>query len=161
MIELKAARIGSDGQWARDLAIVGGMTSFLTPALLIGTGLGWSYLCATALAGASLGAGVGWWCARLLSDRLAQLPIWSLLLLAPILGGFWGCLTGAFAALWATAPGLVGVSALVAAVAAAFQFTWFWLPYLLLRHAGRSVLPLIIGACCLPLLGYFALLGLV
>ena len=84
-----------------------------------------------------------------LNGKLRRMPFWLLLLLGPAIGALWGASVGATGGL-VLQGGWVQASIFLAAGAAALQFSWLWLPYLLLRHRGATTWPLVLVACVAP-----------
>lgn len=139
-------QLGRIRTWARDFAVLGGLSSAMIPLVALGGRDPWTFVVSfTAVAlgvGALLGALVGG-AARVFIGRIgARLPVGLLLLVGPIVGALWGAAAGGAAGyLWWWAAGtatfacdgepIVGQAAGYAAIAAAVQFGWFWLPYTL------------------------------
>lgn len=161
--------------WARDFAVVGGVSSFLAPVLITGTGLGWPTLLATTAAGALSGAGLGAALRRPLRGRgergaggLVDLPWPLLVVLFLAVGACWGALVGAVGAtvLSVTLGGTLRHGELTevyvyfmgfAAVAAAAQLAWFGVVYARVDRARWETWPLLVAACGTPFLGWIAL----
>ena len=161
---LSGRSVGTGAAWARDLAIVGGVSSFAAPVWFVGN-LGWGYVWAAALFGALGGAALGAVMPWLLTKPLRRFRIAALLALGPLLGFAWGALTGLLAApLLAFSHAGPLVSALVARIAGIIQFGWFWLPYAMSHIRGRGTRRLVLAACLVgPMLGpasVFTLLSL-
>jgi hypothetical protein len=156
--------LGSAGQWSRDLAIVGGGTSFLAIFFVergMGGGLGATFMFAATGFGALIGALFGLALRRLLLAWL-RLPIVAWMPISLLLGGLWGSAVGALAMLVAEGGraqlSLTALSAVVAGIAGALQLGWFWLPYAVRSGRGKSTWPVVVAALLLgSLSGHAAL----
>ncbi len=154
------ARTG-DGQalaWARDFAIVGGVSSFLTPFIMAGEFLGARYLVFAAAGGIVGGFVLGLLFAYLTGASRAdarKVPLWVVALAAPLLGGLWGASVGFVAALGLGRGGwdAVYLSMYLAAIAGALQLGWFWVGYLFARVRRHPTWPVVVAACLLPVIG--------
>ena len=152
---LPARITGEPAAWARDAAIVGGITGYVGPATaLFGWSLHpWLLACAAAcaLGGAVLGASV----ALALERARGVVPLRVLAVALPALAIGLG-------ALWAgSAAWLVGAPILAAAtfggVAAAVQVGLAWLPYTVQAVLGGPRWPIVVVASALsPLIGLLA-----
>lgn len=145
---------GQPRTWARDMAIVGGVTSLLAPvpALLLGATV--SFLGVSAVAGCLSGAALGAAMPGLLDRLRGRLPLHCLMLLGPIPGALWGGVVGTvgFAFSGVTVPLLLCV--LAGSLAGAIQFGLFWLPYTVQTVRGAPQWPVVVGACmATPLIG--------
>ena len=135
------------------------VTAFCAPVWFVEL-LGWSFVCSAALVGALIGATLGKLMPSILAGPLKKVPLSLLVLAGPALGFVWGGLTGLLAVptLYDTIFHDLATAALlsivVAGIAGAIQFGWFWLPYTLSRIKGRGR-TWVVGAACLggPVLG--------
>ena len=98
MSEVIGVSTARRANWARDFAVVGGVSSFLAPILITGTALGMITLFVTTAAGALSGALLGGLLRRPLRGALGSAP-WPLLVLLCLgIGACWGALVGAVGA---------------------------------------------------------------
>lgn len=155
-VRQSSAPLGNPLVWARDFAVVGAVSSFLAPWLVVQEAFGMTYLVASAAMGGVFGAVLGLALPRILT-KLGKIPFWALLFtLGPALGLLWGAAVGASSGqvlehdMWV-------LSTMFAAPAAAAQLAWMWLPYTVLRARGKRTWPLIAFACALPVAGLVAL----
>jgi len=143
-------------RWALDFALVGFVSPFFAiQGVDFGAGLfGVSFLITSSLVGAGSGALLGLGLRRTLGGRLGRTPIGALLLLGVLTGFLWGASVGVAGAGaqpigLATRADVLFLAGMVAGIAGAFQFGWFWLPYTILTARGRSSLPLVLLAAAL------------
>ena len=135
-------------RWARDLAIIGGVTSVVAPAFAGMTIL--QYLVTAGLTGAATGLALG---ALLggMQARLLRVPLWLLVLGALVAGGIWGGATGAAAGASIARLEYGGIylafSAICGAICGAAQLGWLYVPYANASATGRSTAPLVLAAC--------------
>ena len=146
--------VGAPLAWARDLALVGAVTTLALGAV---TPLSWwTVLAAASLAmigGAALGAVVP----RLLHRRVRRKPLVLLALAAVGLGACWGGGAGYLAAHLTGGPWVRTTE--LAATATAAQLGWLWLPLVLRRARGRSTVAYVLAACAAaPVASYLAYL---
>ena len=152
--------LGTPTSWALDFAIIGFASGLLAPLLVSQGQLGVEYLASTAIAGLVVGALLGALLPTLLGRLAASVPFGILLFAGPVVGAVWGASTGLVGgvALVVTrmqfAEDLAIVSVILAGVAGAMQFAWLWLPYTLLRAAGRKTWAVVAIACTTPVIGY-------
>jgi hypothetical protein len=148
---------GDPSTWARDLAIVGGVTGFAAPALVIADPV---FSLAAAVAGASLGLALGASVATALERLRTLVPLWMLICASPFVGLAWGGAKGFLA-------GLVGGSAfgseapalglLLGGLAGMVQLGWFFLPYTVLAVTRGPRWPVVLAAFGVaPMLGWVA-----
>lgn len=155
--------------WARDYAIVGGVSSFLALFVVSGAMLGWATLIGTTLAGAATGAVLGTMLSGHARAGLGTLP-WPLAALVFLaIGAAWGAVVGAIGGT-VLAMGMDGVFGLghhrggfpadvhllfmsLAAIAGAAQLAWFGVAYLWADRRGVPRWPLVLGAVGTPFLG--------
>lgn len=125
--------------WARDFAVVGGLTGFLAPFAIFQQLL---YALLTGFGGALGGGLLGLFSAWLLSGNARR---WSPLAFLP-LGLVVGALWGVSAALPTVVLGteVLFWSLLVAGFAGAVQLAWLWPLYCHRRLAGRSTAALVV-----------------
>jgi hypothetical protein len=147
--------LGNPWTWARDFALVGGVSSFLAPYLVVRDHYGMDYIALSTAMGIGFGAVLGLVLPRILT-RMGQIPFWALLFtLGPSLGLLWGAAVGASSGQILKAD-MWMVSTLFAAPAAAFQFGWLWLPYTVVRAREKRAWPLVAFACVMPVAGLVA-----
>jgi hypothetical protein len=146
--------------WARDFAIVGGVSALLTPFIMAGAFVGARYLLFAAAGGVIGGFVLGLVFARATGgqrpeDDRSKLPLWVIALWAPLLGGLWGASVGLVAAFGLPHPGveLIGASMMLAAIAGALQLGWFWAAYYFARARRAAAWPVVVAACLLPIVG--------
>lgn len=131
--------------WVRDFALVGATTGFFAPFSVLRNA---QYAALASLGGTLFGIALGLCSARMFAGRARRWARWVYLPLGGLLGALWGAAAGlATAPLW---PKAVGLSVVVAGIAGALQFGWFWLAYALRRVNRRStwavtLLALLIG----------------
>lgn len=131
--------------WVRDFALVGATTGFFAPFSVLRNA---QYAGLASLGGTLFGIALGLFSARLFAGRARRWARGVYLPLGALLGALWGAAAGlATAPVW---PKAVGLSVLVAGIAGALQFGWFWLAYALRRVNRRStwavtLLALLIG----------------
>jgi hypothetical protein len=155
------ARASSPSAWARDLAVVGGVSSVAStiafaPAMVVPVGM---YALIAGATGVLTGALLGVVAGKAIAGPLARLPVLAVLAGGVGAGAVWGGTVGAIAALALGAHGMVLESSIeIAAVAGAIQLGWWWLPYLLRRAHEKSTWPVVFFAACLsPFLGWIGL----
>ena len=144
--------------WARDFAIVGGVSAFITPFVMAGAFVGARYLVFAAAGGIVGGFVLGLLFAHLTGASrpdARRLPLWVIALVAPLLGGLWGASVGLVAALGLGRGSwdLVAMSMTLAAIAGALQLGWFWVGYLFARSRRHPTWPVVVAACLLPIIG--------
>lgn len=159
--------------WALDFAIVGAVSSFLAPFLVVGNGLGTDVLLVVMLTGALSGGLLGWGLERILrpGDALSGLPLVLTGVVMAGVGGLWGAFVG-FVGGVVTSLGGLGMDAFslrsgatlivvyftaCAAVAAAAQLAWFGPAYAHVKRAGGPTWPLLVAAAGTPILGWSVL----
>ena len=120
--------------WMRDFALVGGLTGFLAPFLVIREA---GYATATGLGGAVSGALLGRFTSWLLASRARRWPKLVFLPFGILLGSLWGS-SAALATVVGGARDVLGLSLFFAGLAGADQLGWFWLAYSYRRVNGRS-----------------------
>ncbi|MDG1479789.1 MAG: hypothetical protein P8R54_09365 [Myxococcota bacterium] len=148
-----SAVTGEPRVWARDMAIVGGVTAFLAPMPALPLATMW-FIGATTVTGAVTGAAFGAAMPGALEVLRRRLPLAALLAFGPIPGALWGGIVGAlgFGLSGGVAP--LAVCVLCAAIAGALQFGLFWFPYTFQTVRGAPRWPVVLGACVLtPLIG--------
>lgn len=148
-----SAVTGEARVWARDMAIVGGVTAFLAPMPALPVATMW-FIGATTVAGAVTGVALGSAMPGALEALRRRLPLATLVALGPIPGALWGGIVGAlgFALSGGVAP--LAVCMLCVAIAGALQFGLFWFPYTFQTVRGAPRWPVVLGACVLtPLVG--------
>jgi len=156
--QLPARVTGRPGEWARDFAIVGGISALLAPLFAFS---GPAFPVAAMFWGTLTGLAIG----RLLPDVLervrGRLPIPVLLTLGVPIGAFWGGITGFAAGLSLGSLELAVFGGLCASIAGAFQFGWLWFPYTFLTVIGRSRWPVVAASAVVaPALGWLAIFAL-
>jgi hypothetical protein len=147
-----SATLGRYSRWARDFSGLGALSSAVVSlvALAGGEPSVYGFVVAATLIGAALGAVTGAVSRWFVGGIGSCLPIGLLLLAGPAVGLVWGMATGGSAVyLWwcwnISDPfpmSLLLEAGWLAGVAAAIQFGWFWLPYVLGTVKRRSVLSL-------------------
>lgn len=128
-----AARPMPRWPWMRDFALVGATTGFLAPYAVLRK---LEYAACAGLGGAIFGLALGAFSAHLLAGRARR---WRKVVFVPlglVLGGLWGAVAGASAAV--VLPMALDLSVVVAGIAGALQLGWFWLAYSVRRVNGRS-----------------------
>lgn len=125
--------------WARDFALIGGLTGFLAPFATIHE---FTYSSLTGLGGALGGGLLGLFSAWLLSGEARR---WTKVALVP-LGLVMGCLWGLGAALPTVVLGtdVLVISLILAGFAGALQLAWLWPLYWHRRANGRSTMALVV-----------------
>ncbi len=155
------ARLGDRRLWARDLALIGALSSFTAPLIAVPM-IGWDYPIVASIAGALTGAALGWFAPGMLA-KFRRWPLSILLLVGgPIVGALWGATVGASAIPMAISelPEAWWISPLVAGTAGALQLGWFWLPYTWLQARSKARWPLVVVAGCFGApLGYLSVLA--
>ena len=149
-----SAVTGQPRVWARDMAIVGGVTSLLAPlpAILLGATAG--FIVVSSVTGSLTGAAMGAAMPGLLERLRGRLPIPLLLVMGPIPGAVWGGVVGLMGGLLSGVSVPLTVCVAAAAVAGAIQFGLFWLPYTVQTVRRGSLWPVVLGAClATPLIG--------
>jgi hypothetical protein len=147
-----SAGLGRYGKWTRDFAVLGALSSGVVPVVAL-TGidpLAYYFAAVAVVIGAGVGAIIGAVGRAFIGGVGGRLPIGLLLLAGPAVGLAWGMATGSTAiGLWwwwsagGPVPGaLLREAGWYAGIAAAVQFGWFWLPYVLGRAKGRGVVRL-------------------
>ena len=162
-----SAVTGEPRVWARDMAIVGGVTAFLAPMPALPLATMW-FIGATTVTGAVTGAALGAAMPGTLEFLRRRLSLAALVAIGPIPGALWGGIVGAlgFALSGGVTP--LAVCVLCAAIAGALQFGLFWFPYTFQTVRGAPRWSVVLGACVLtPLIGaltvaavLFAMFGL-
>ena len=164
MAEVIARRItGRPLEWARDMALVGGITSATLPALLSNVAPT-NFAIYAGIAGTLTGALFGALMPAALDRLRNRVPLWALLMAGPVIGCAWGGLAGALASLPFSSDTLrLGV--LAGAIAGGLQFGWWWFPYTFQTVRGRRTWPVMLtAAVVLPLIAgavFFATMALV
>lgn len=143
--------LGSHRQWTRDFALLGAISCAIIPTVatagLVPNSWVWAFVPGAVVLGVLLGALVGA-VARATAGRVAGAwPVGALLLLGPALGLTWGALVGGGASYFMLGQtelpwdrGLVMRDAAIGSgIAAAIQFGWFWLPYVIRRGRGQRI----------------------
>lgn len=126
--------------------------------------LGVDFLIASTVVGGLSGAILGAALRTMLAGRLGRTPIGLLLVGGLFMGFCWGASVGIAGVAIADlhifgATETLFMAGLLAGVAGAAQFGWFWLPYTILTARGRSSIPLILVASLLGLgLGWLSIL---
>lgn len=150
---------GSPLPWARDFAVVGGVTGFAAPYVVI-TDL--PFAAAAGLAGAALGLVLGALAAPFLERARHRVPLLLLVFAAPFVGAVWGGLSG-------VAGGLVGgrmfagesveLGLVMGAAAGMVQLGWMFLPYTLVAVMKLPRWPVVLAASvAAPVFGFLAVL---
>ncbi len=153
------APLGTPTRWARDMALVGGVSGFAAPFAVLGQHTELAIFSPVAgVLGGLTGAALGFVLPRILAGPLAKRRVASLLLGGVLAGGLWGALVGTLASVIALGSGFLLVSAVLAGIGGAVQFGWVWLPYMMRSARRQRTWPVLLGACLLaPLLGHIAL----
>ena len=162
---------GSAKHWARDMAIVGGVTSFIAPmsALLLSSSaqfmlfdLMLSYAMVASFLGAASGALLGLAMPTYLNLVRKWLPLPVLFVGHPIIGAIWGGTVGLLAAIPSVGVVLGVLPALLGAIVGALQFGWLWFPYTFQTVLDGRRWPLValsgVVALVAPWLAYLVLL---
>jgi len=149
---------GSPLAWARDLALLGGGSSFALSMLFTGM-VPAGFPLAVGLVTGVTGGLVGLATPAALDAVRGRLSLRVLGLLAPIAGALWGGAAGATAAaVSGTAAWPLGLIA--GAVAGGLQLGWFWLPYTVQTVRGGRTWPILVAATlALPLVALVTFWG--
>lgn len=138
---------GRAAEWARDLALVGGVTATIAPLLTLDARHAVRFAPAAVIVAVATGLALGRVAPSLFSRHVRRLPIPLLLGAGFGLGAFWGAAAGLAGAL---ASGLTpGYWTGVAGRCGAMVLGILWLPYLLAHVRGRATWPLVALACVL------------
>lgn len=157
-----SAVTGQARVWARDMAIVGGVTAFLAPLPAILLGATASFIGASAMTGCLTGGLLGAAMPGMLEWLRGRIPLAGLVALGPIPGAVWGGVVGAmgFAFSGVTVPLVLCV--LSASLAGAIQFGLFWLPYTVQTVRGGPLWPVVLGACiATPVIGIVTIITII
>lgn len=152
MTTLAARRTGSPLTWGRDLALIGGVSSFVLPSMMVGPLVPAAFPWWAAAAGAGTGLLLGLAAPALLDLVRGRVPLLVLVLLAPLVGAAWGGLSGSLAgAAVGGDSALLGL--LAGSTAGAVQLGIWWFPYTFQTVLQRRRWPVVL-ACVLttPLL---------
>ncbi len=131
--------------WVRDFSLVGGVTGFVAPYVVIHD---LEYSAAAGAGGAVTGALLGLFTARLLAGSARR---WRKFVFIPaglVLGAVWG-MGAALATAVTESRNLLLLSLLFAGAAGAVQLGWFWLAYCYRRVNARSTFAVVALACVL------------
>ena len=146
---------GVPALWARDMAIVGGVTSGIAPMPALALGATAGFIGGTAVAGALTGAALGAMMPVALERLRGRLPLSVLMVLGPLPGALWGALVGTagfYLSGISSTPLVLCVGC--AALAGAIQFGLFWFPYTFQTVRDGRRWPVVLGACLgAPLIG--------
>jgi hypothetical protein len=155
------AHAGAPEAWARDLAVVGGVSAVAATlgfgsVMAVPVGM---YAIVAGVSGVVTGALLGAVAGKSLRGPLSRVPVAVVLAGGLGVGALWGGAVGAIAGAALGAHGAIFRSSVeIAAVAGAIQLGWWWLPYLLRRAHERSTWPVIAFATLIsPFLGWIAL----
>lgn len=144
--------------WVRDFTLVGALTGFGAPFVLLRS---LEYSLVTGLGGLVGGAVLGLFSAWVINRQARRWRRFVLLPLGLALGALWGATAGGATALVPHLRGLLGLSLAVAAIAGAAQLGWFWLAYSVRRVNQRSTWPVVLLASALGAgLGWVGVFGL-
>lgn len=145
MPSMPAPRLtGSSRVWSRDLALIGGTTSFVLPSLM-GPIVPSGFAAWAGLAGAVGGLLLGQALPVILDVVRGRVAIRWLLLLAPVVGAAWGSAAGAIAGL-ATDRGSAVLGLISGGIAGACQLGLWWFPYTFQAVRGGRRWPLVLAA---------------
>lgn len=149
---------GRPTAWARDLALLGGVSSFALSMLFTGM-VPAGFPAAVGLVTGATGALVGLATPAALDRLRGRVSLWVLALLAPLAGAAWGGAAGAAAAsLSNSAPW--PLSLVAGALAGGLQLGWFWLPYTMQTVRGGRTWPVMVAAVfALPFVAWATFLG--
>lgn len=149
-----SAVTGEARDWARDMAIVGGVTASLAPLPALALGATVAFIGGTAVTGAVTGAALGAAMPGVLERLRGRLPLSVLMVLGPLPGALWGGTVGAVGFALSGVGTPLALCVLCAAIAGALQFGLFWFPYTFQTVRGAARWPVVLGACALtPLIG--------
>jgi hypothetical protein len=150
---------GQPREWARDMAIVGGVTASLAPLPALTLGATAGFIGGTALAGTLTGAALGAAMPGLLERVRGRLPLSILMVLGPVPGALWGGIVGAVGSVLSGVGTPLTLCVLCAAIAGAIQFGLFWFPYTFQTVRGARRWPVVLAAClATPIIGLLTVL---
>ncbi|MEN0066790.1 MAG: hypothetical protein AAGA48_31955 [Myxococcota bacterium] len=151
---LPARITGRPLAWARDTALVGGVTA--TSATLALGLMGTTFGLAAGLTGALAGFALGLEMPTFLDSARRRLSLISVGLRCITIGFGLGGFVGLIAATAAGNPYVLG-PIVVAGIAGALQLGWWWLPYTVLTVTQRPTWPAVLIACAVaPFVGPLA-----
>lgn len=152
--------VGDPRLWSRDMALLGGLIALQAPLispLLFSAPLGLPYVLTAGIMGALTGAGLGWGVGVTLDGPGRRWPLLLMLLAGPLIGVVWGGAVGAVSALALPSDsdlfsiGGFLFSTIIAGIAGALVFGWFWFPYVWLRVKRLATWPLVLCAALMGL----------
>ena len=145
--------------WARDFALIGGVTSLVAPLLGMGFGVSAAYVATATAAGAATGGALGAAMPTLLERVRGRVPLWVLALLGPVLGAAWGATVGATADVL-SGTGMLQLSLITAGTAGAVQLGLTWFPYTFQTVRGGRRWPVVLGAMFVaPLAAFISIIA--
>ena len=141
---------GSAKNWALDLAIVGGISSFVAPMSLVLFSPAiylleplLAFAVVASVVGSASGAALGLVMPSYLNLVRKRVPLPLLVVGHPIIGALWGGLAGLVAATFTVGLWFAVFPTLLAAMVGALQFGWLWLPYTIQTVMGGMRWPLV------------------
>jgi hypothetical protein len=159
MAAIVATRVtGRPAAWARDMALVGGLTSAILPTMLSGVSPSMFGLYA-GIAGAITGALLGAAMPAVLDRARRHVPLWALLMAGPLVGCAWGALAGGLGSLPFSGDTLA-LALISGGIAGALQFGWWWFPYTFQTVRGGRTWPVMLASfLALPVLAAAVFFG--
>ena len=149
-----SAVTGQPQVWARDMAIVGGVTSLLAPLPAIALGSNAPFIVITAVTGCLTGAALGTAMPGLLERVRGRVPLAVLMALGPLPGAVWGGVVGTMGGAFSGVMVPMWLCMIAASLAGAIQFGLFWFPYTFQTVRGARCWPVVLGAClATPIIG--------
>jgi hypothetical protein len=153
---------GREGDWARELALIGGTTSLVAPAMAIPLMVSPWFALVAGLVGAVSGAMLGATMPTVLDAMRQRVPPGLLLLgFGPVVGAMWGASVGGIAA--TLVPGHpLELAVASAAIAGALQLGLCWLPYTMLTVLQKRRWPAIVTAIVgTPVVGLLTIVAVI
>ncbi len=144
--------LGDVADWERDLGIVGGLSSLITPLLAFNDPIVHWFALVSAVFGVVTGRWLGRRLPRWLAGPYRHTPLSALAVLMLVAGGLWGAVVGTLGGLLSAGPFFI-LGTICAAPCGAMQLGWLWLPYTSAKVRGKSTRWLVVLAGLAPVLG--------